>query len=166
MPLGNGRLGMMVYGGSQTETIALNEVTLWSGQEDHDANNLCGPENLKKMRQAFLDGDLAKGNELGNQYLSGHGKSFGTHLPFGDIKIHFLNRQGEVTRYHRSLNLNQAVASVSYDCGKVTYLQEYFASNPSQVAVIRLSANKRNRFLSLCRWRCCVIIKYPYQTNR
>lgn len=145
MPLGNGRLGMMVYGGSQTETIALNEVTLWSGQEDPDANNLCGSENLKKMRQAFLDGDLAKGNELGNQYLSGHGKSFGTHLPFGDIKIHFLNRQGEVTRYHRSLNLNQAVASVSYDCGKVTYLQEYFASNPSQVAVIRLSANKKKQ---------------------
>ena len=68
MPLGNGRLGMMVYGGGQTETVALNEVTLWSGQEDPDANNLCGPENLKKMRQAFLDGDLAKGNELGNQY--------------------------------------------------------------------------------------------------
>lgn len=145
LPLGNGRIGMMVYGGAQTETLALNEVTLWSGQEDPEANDICGPEKLKEMREAFLSGDIAKGNDLGNRYLSGHGKSFGTHLPFGDIKIAYLNRQGEVSHYRRSLDLNQAVASVSYDCDGVNYQQEYFTSNPKQVAVIRLSANKKKQ---------------------
>lgn len=143
MPLGNGRLGVMVYGGSRTETLAINEVTIWSGQEDHDANDICGPERLKEMRKAFLSGDIAKGNALGNEYLKGHGKSFGTHLPFGNIKISYLNRQGDVANYRRTLDMNQALASVSYDCGGVSYKQEYFASNPDQVAVMRLSANKK-----------------------
>lgn len=143
LPLGNGRLGMMVYGGSATETLALNEVTLWSGQEDPDANNLCGPDKLKEMRDAFFAGDIAKGNALGEKYLSGHGKSFGTHLPFGSIRINYLGRQGNVTDYKRTLDLNQALATVTYRCGGVNYRQEYFTSNPDQVAVVRLSADKK-----------------------
>ena len=77
LPLGNGRLGAMVYGGVDRETIALNEVTLWSGQPDPEANNLCGPEKLCEIREAFLSGDYQRGNELGWQNLCGHGKSFG-----------------------------------------------------------------------------------------
>ena len=145
LPLGNGRLGMMVYGGHDTETIALNEVSLWSGQEDPEANNLCGADKLKEVREAFFAGDLAKGNDLGTKYLSGHGRSFGTHLPFGSIKIAFAGRQGQVSRYRRSLDLNHALATVSYDCDGVGYLQEYFASNPDQVSVVRLSANQKRR---------------------
>lgn len=89
LPMGNGRLGTMIYGGYDTETVALNEVTLWSGQKDPEANNICGPNKLKEMREAFLSGDIAKGNDLGWKYLSGHGKSFGTHLPFGDLRIKY-----------------------------------------------------------------------------
>ena len=54
LPLGNGRLGAMVYGGMNQETIALNEVTLWSGQPDPDANNLCGPEKLRENFDALV----------------------------------------------------------------------------------------------------------------
>ena len=114
LPLGNGRLGAMVYGGVNTETIALNEVTLWSGQPDPDANNLCGPEKLELIRSAFLKGDYQSGNELGWQNLCGKGKSFGTHLPFGDIVI--TEREGTETynHYSRKLILNDAVAQVEY----------------------------------------------------
>lgn len=143
LPMGNGRLGTMVYGGYDTETVALNEVTLWSGQEDPDANNICGPEKLKEMREAFFAGDLEKGNNLGWQYLSGQGKNFGTHLPFGDIKLTYLNQQESVSDYHRTLDLGSAVATVSYKRGVVKYTHEYFTSNPDQVSVIKLSANKK-----------------------
>ena len=143
LPMGNGRLGTMVYGGYDTETIALNEVTLWSGQEDPDANNICGPEKLKEMREAFFAGDLAKGNELGWKYLSGHGKSFGTHLPFGDVKLKYLNASGTVSNYKRTLNINDAVATVSFQRNQIAYTNEYFTSNPDEVSVVRLSANKK-----------------------
>lgn len=143
LPLGNGRLGAMVYGGTETETVALNEITLWSGQPDSEANELCGAYHLAEMRRAFFAGDIAKGNELGTQYLSGRGKSFGTHLPFGDVKMR-MSANGKVKNYTRTLDLRNAVATVSYEQGGTTYKREYFCSHPSDVLVVCLTANKKN----------------------
>ena len=148
LPMGNGRIGTMIYGGVDTETIALNEITLWSGQPDPEANNLCGPEALKKIRSAFFAGDVALGNQLGNQYLSGHGKSFGTHLPLGSLKLQFMGSHNNVSCYNRQLNMNDAIAHVNYNDGGTHYSREYFTSNPDQVSVIRLTAN-HSKSLSL-----------------
>lgn len=142
LPLGNGRLGAMVYGGVDRETIALNEVTLWSGQPDPEANNLCGPEKLREMREAFLNGDYQRGNELGWQNLCGHGKSYGTHLPFGDLVLTSLSSSEGNTSYSRSLSLDEAVATVSYEQDGVRFRREYFASNPAQVLVVRYTASR------------------------
>ena len=150
LPLGNGRLGAMVYGGVDRETIALNEVTLWSGQPDPEANNLCGPEKLCEIREAFLSGDYQRGNELGWQNLCGHGKSFGTHLPFGDLQITQIQTPQSPKRpndqstsgYSRSLSLSEALATVSYQQESVRYKREYFTSNPAQVLVVRYTASK------------------------
>lgn len=144
LPLGNGRIGAMVYGGTAVETIALNEVTIWSGQPDPDCNNLCGPERLREMREAFLGGDLERGNSLGNQYLSGHGRSFGTHLPFGDIKIRMQGHAAADKDYSRKLDLADAVACVHYSNGGTDYDREYFTSNPDQVLVVRYTASRGN----------------------
>lgn len=143
LPLGNGRLGAMVYGGINHETIAMNEVTMWSGQPEPEANDLCGKERLQEMRELFLKGDIAAGNRLGNQYLSGHGKSFGTNLPVGDIKLDFLNATGKASGYSRKLDMSNAVATVSYKQNGVSYTREYFVSNPAQVMAVRLTANKK-----------------------
>lgn len=140
LPLGNGRLGAMVYGGTDVETIALNEVTMWSGQPDPEANNLCGPDRLREMREAFLSGDYKRGNDLGWQYLCGHGKSFGTNLPFGDLLIE--TGGGDVSGYRRELALDEAVARVSFVCGGTRFSREYFASNPAQALVVRYTADK------------------------
>ena len=142
-PLGNGRLGAMVYGGTGAETIALNEVTLWSGQPDPEANNLCGPEKLKEIREAFLSGDYKRGNELGWQNLCGHGKSFGTHLPFGDIVIKANTIKPGTSGYVRSLSLDEAIANVSFQQEGITFRREYFTSNPAQALIIRYTASKR-----------------------
>ena len=140
LPLGNGRLGAMVYGGTDVETIALNEVTMWSGQPDPEANNLCGPDRLREMREAFLSGDYKRGNDLGWQYLCGHGKSFGTNLPFGDLLIE--TGGGDVSGYRRELALAEAVARVGFVCGGTRFSREYFASNPAQALVVRYTADK------------------------
>lgn len=140
LPLGNGRLGAMVYGGTDVETIALNEVTMWSGQPDPEANNLCGSDRLREMREAFLSGDYKRGNDLGWQYLCGHGKSFGTNLPFGDLLIE--TGGGDVSGYRRELALDEAVARVGFVCGGTRFSREYFASNPAQALVVRYTADK------------------------
>lgn len=140
LPLGNGRLGAMVYGGTDVETIALNEVTMWSGQPDPESNNLCGPDRLREMREAFLSGDYKRGNDLGWQYLCGHGKSFGTNLPFGDLLIGTVG--GDVSGYRRELALDEAVARVGFVCGGTRFSREYFASNPAQALVVRYTADK------------------------
>lgn len=146
LPLGNGRIGAMVYGGIGQETIALNEITLWSGQPDPDCNNLCGPDKLREMQEAFLAGDLEKGNQLGWQNLCGHGKSFGTHLPFGDLLI--TGAEGtdsdiKATNYSRTLSLDEALARVTYNYNNIKYTREYFTSNPAQALVLRYTASKK-----------------------
>ncbi len=142
LPLGNGRMGAMVFGGTDMETISLSEITMWSGAPDEDANNLCGKENLARMRQAFFSGDVAAGNRLGEELLSGHSRSFGTNLPFGNINVAF-SHCGKVSNYERRLSLENAIASVGYTCG-AEYRSEYFCSNPSQVLVARFSASEEH----------------------
>lgn len=157
LPLGNGRIGAMVYGGIYEETIALSEITLWSGQYDSTANDLCGKEHLQEIRNCFFRDDIAKGNELGTKYLSGHGKSFGTNLPLGDLKIDFIHDyNAKICNYKRELNLEKALADVTYNINDVTYSREYFCSNPSQVLVARYNASKKGKlsvriYLSLLR---------------
>ncbi|MBQ9667354.1 MAG: glycoside hydrolase family 95 protein [Prevotella sp.] len=142
LPLGNGRLGAMVYGGTDQETIALSEVTLWSGQPDPDCNNLLGPDRLKEIRSAFLSGDYKLGNEMGWRSMNGHGRSFGTNLPLGSIVIRSTDK-AEPTAYARELSLDEAVARVHYNSKGTTFRREYICSNPDQVLAVRYTASTR-----------------------
>lgn len=140
-PMGNGRLSAMVYGGVDRETIALNEISMWSGQPDSTSNNLCGPEALAEMREAFFAGDPAKGNQLGNKYLNGRMTSFGTHVPTGNIVIDFVLPAGETKGYVRQLDLSEAVASVNFSKGNVDYRREYIVDYPDDVIAMRYTAS-------------------------
>ena len=144
MPIGNGRLGAMVYGGVETETIALNEITLWSGQFDENQEIPCGKETLGKIRKLFFEGKIAEGNAMGAQYLSGRPNSFGTHLPVGDLKIKFNHTLSEASDYKRELDIENAISSVSYKIGNINYTREYICSNPDDVLLIKLSADAEN----------------------
>jgi len=139
-PVGNGRLGAMIYGGTHVETIALNEITLWSGQYDENQEIPCGKEQLTEIRQYFFDGNLDEGNRLATQYLSGTPHSFGTHLPFGDLKICF-HHSGEISDYQRFLNIENSLTTVSYTADQVRYNREYICSNPDDVLVVKLTAD-------------------------
>lgn len=142
VPLGNGRLGAMVYGGINRDRIALNEITMWSGQRDSLQNDNCGPEKLAEIRSAFFEGDIAKGNELTRKYLSGRSTSFGTHLPVGDLVIDVANPGTSITDYRRSLDLQNGVATTTYTCDGVKFSREYICDYPDNVMAIRFVADK------------------------
>ena len=143
LPLGNGRLGAMVYGGIETEKIALNEVTLWSGQPDENQETACGKEKLAEMRKFFFDGKLKEGNDMGAKYLSGHPNSFGTNLPMGDLDFIFKYDKNDISSYERELDIESAISSVSFRAGDIMYKREYFCSNPDNVLMMKFSADKK-----------------------
>ena len=143
LPIGNGRLGAMTYGGIEEEKLALNESTMWSGQYNENQNKPFGRENMNQLRKLFFEGKLSEGNRIAGDNLHGNQTSFGTHLPIGDLKMQFIYPEGKVTDYRRSLSLDEAVSSVSFNSGGVNYKREYFATNPDNVLVLRLTADKQ-----------------------
>lgn len=143
LPIGNGCLGAMTYGGIEEEKLALNESTMWSGQYNENQNKPFGREKMNQLRKLFFEGKLSEGNRIAGDNLHGNQTSFGTHLPIGDLKMQFIYPEGKVTGYRRSLSLDEAVSSVSFNSGGVNYKREYFATNPDNVLVLRLTADKQ-----------------------
>ncbi len=133
----------MTYGGIEEEKLALNESTMWSGQYNENQNKPFGREKMNQLRKLFFEGKLSEGNRIAGDNLHGNQTSFGTHLPIGDLKMQFIYPEGKVTGYRRSLSLDEAVSSVSFNSGGVNYKREYFATNPDNVLVLRLTADKQ-----------------------
>ena len=124
--------------------MALNESTMWSGEYDPDQEIAFGRERLDALRQLYFEGNIVEGHRIAHDSLRGRKHSFGTHLPIGELKLDFLfDGQDDTKSYRRSLNLEEAVATVSFERGGVRYFREYFSSNPQGVLVMRLTADKR-----------------------
>ena len=143
LPIGNGRLGAMTYGGIEEEKLALNESTMWSGQYNENQNIPFGREKMNQLRKLFFEGKLSEGNRIAGDNLHGNQTSFGTHLPIGVLKLQLIYPEVKVNVYRRSLSLDEAVSSVSFNSGGVNYKREYFATNPDNVLVLRLTADKQ-----------------------
>ena len=151
LPLGNGSIGAMVFGDVNKERIQLNEKTLWSGSHD-DNNNPEAVKHIEKIRQLLLDGKFKEATDLTNQTQvckgagSGHGNGanvpFGCFQTLGDLWLDF-GKTSAYTKYYRDLNLETAIASVTYEQEGVTYSREYFVSAPANVMAVRLKASKK-----------------------
>ncbi len=139
LPLGNGRLGAMVFGGIENEIIQFNEETLWSGQP-HNYANRGAFRYLNELRQLLWDGEQEQAHELGNQYFMSQPVGQMSYQPFGNI---FLNFPGhaDATSYRRRLNLRDAVSTVSYRHDGTRFRREVFTSAPGQALIIRLEAS-------------------------
>lgn len=156
LPVGNGRLGTMIYGGIEDEVLSINESSMWAGENNPEQEQAFGKERLQELRKLFFDGKLIEGNRQAAKYLSGKNHSFGTHLPIGAVKLKFHNHRTEVTDYKRSLNLNTGIHTVTYKIGNTTFKRECIASNPDDVIIMNITSNKKNSistdvFLSLLR---------------
>ena len=146
LPVGNGRLGGMVFGGIAVERFALDESTLWSGQPNPDQDNPFGRARLDSLRQLFFDGKIKEANDIAWNELNGNQTSFGTHLPAGEIIFRFPGiDESRVTDYRRELDLTTALATTTFRHRGVSYVRQLFASNPDEVLVYRFAADKRGR---------------------
>lgn len=138
LPVGNGRLGAMVFGGIVSERLALNEDTLWSGFP-RDWNNPGAKAHLPIVRKLVLEEQNyhAADREL-RQMQGPFNQAF---EPLADLELKFDHAEN-VSSYRRSLDLDSALAVVSYQIGDCRYTREVFSSAPDQVVVIRLTASR------------------------
>lgn len=142
VPIGNGRMGGMVFGGTATERIALTESTVWSGTVGKHDVNPTALENLGHIRELMFAGNYAEAGELCKAHLLGRGDSFGTHLPMANLEL-ALDDVGPVQNYRRSLDIDEAIAHVSYMRGDLHFRREVFASNPDDVLVVRITSSRK-----------------------
>lgn len=148
LPLGNGRIGGMVFGGVKQERVALNEDSLWSGGPQ-EADNPEALEALPEIRRLLFAGKVEEAERLANAKLvckgagSGLGNGaydpYGSYQALGDLRLFFAS-DDTVTDYRRSLDLSTGVSRVNYTQGETAYEREYFISAPDGVMVIRMTA--------------------------
>ena len=140
-PVGNGRIGAMIYGGTEVEEIQLNEETISTGGP-YENWNPKGLQNLQKMRDLVFSGQYDEAQKLGDEnFLSPVGEEM-SYQTAGSLKIKFPGREGEVTDYRRELDIDRAVVRTSYKVGGVEYVEEAFASFTDQLIIVRITASK------------------------
>lgn len=143
LPIGNGHLGAMVFGGVENELIQLNEGTLWSGGPQKRNVNPEAYRYLAPIREALAKNDYQKATELCKRMQGHYTESF---LPLGDLRIkQGFDSKSSPINYRRSLHLNEAVATTAFEIDGVKYIREIFASAPDSIMVIRIAASKPGR---------------------
>ena len=159
LPLGNGQMAAMVFGGIADETIQLNESTFWSGSP-HDNNSKTSLEHLDEVRQLIYAGREEEAEALINkEFIPGpHGQRF---LTLGSLRMHFENMPETVDDYCRDLDLTRAVAGVGFTADGVRYTRSAFASMRDRAIVIRLDASKKGA-LSFSLTQDC---KFPFEVT-
>ncbi len=140
LPVGNGRLAAMVYGGTEKETIQFNEETLWSGQP-HDYAHPGAYNYLKKIRELLWAGKQREAEELANQHFMSQPFGQLCYQPFGNILLEFPGHEN-ASNYKRNLDLEDAVSSVVYEVDEVKFKREIFSSAPDQAIIIHLESSK------------------------
>ena len=141
MPLGNSKLGAMVFGKTDVEEIQLNEETFWSGGP-HNNNSTSSIYYLNEVRSLIFQGKEKEAENLINkEFVKGpHGMRF---LTLGSLKLDFGHKDAK--NYRRELNLNNAVSTVSYTANGVKYVRETFASLEDGVIVMRIKASGKGK---------------------
>jgi alpha-L-fucosidase 2 len=137
LPVGNGRIGAMVFGGIGTERLQLNDDTLWSG-EPKDWNNPEALVALPEIRRLISDGRYVEADRVSKRMMGPYNQSY---MPLGDLHISF--EHGDIGRaYRRQLDLRTALSLVRYSIGGVEYTREVLASFPDQVIAMRIVADQ------------------------
>ncbi len=145
LPLGNGRLGAMVFGGVVRERIQLNESSLWDGYP-RDAANPRSAAALPEVQRLMFAGQNDAAEKLADNTMNGIPLRIHPYQPLGDLFIEGLDAPNDTlyTGYRRWLSLDSAVAVTQFRRGGVTYRREVFAAHPSDVIVVRFSCDKPN----------------------
>ncbi len=140
LPIGNGRLAAMVFGGTGSERIQINEDTIWAG-EKRDRNNPEGFRNLAEVRRLLFAGKPKEAEALADRTMICTTRRMPPYQPLGDLLIRFRGHE-DVQEYHRELDLDSGIVRVSYRAGGSLFTREIFSSAVDQVLVIRLCSRK------------------------
>jgi alpha-L-fucosidase 2 len=139
LPIGNGRLGAMIFGTPAEELLQLNEATLWSGGPVNTNPNPFAAGYLPEIRKALLNEQYKEAEELTQKLQGLYTESY---EPLGDLSIKS-DLGGEITDYYRDLDISSAIATTRFKANGVEFTRQYFSSAPDQIMVIRLAASKK-----------------------
>ncbi len=140
LPLGNGRIGAMVYGGVEKERISLNEATLWTGYPVDPNMNPAAKNYLPLIREALFAEEYKKADSL-TRFIQG--KFSSSYSPLGNLIIDFGIK--EASNYKRRLDLNAGIHQVSFDADATYYTRETFVSHPDQVLMMKFRSSGKNK---------------------
>lgn len=141
LPVGNGRLGAMVYGGVTQEQIQFNEETLWTG-EPHDYSHKGAAKHLDKIRQLLFEGKQVEAQNLAGEVFMSQPLGQKAYQPFGDLIMNFPDHQNYIN-YSRTLDLGQALNTTTYTVDGVTYTREVFISKPDDLMAVKITTDKK-----------------------
>ncbi len=140
LPVGNGRLGAMVFGQVRGERIQLNEETVWDGYP-RDTTNPKALEALPEMRRLLFAGKNEEATQLARATMLAVPERIHSYQSLGDLRL-ILPGHAKIADYRRTLDLDTGIASVSYLAGEIRHVREVFASAPAQVIAVRLTADR------------------------
>jgi alpha-L-fucosidase 2 len=144
MPIGNGYMGAMVFGGVHHERIALNESTFWSGRP-HDYNDPQAYRYFEKIKSLVFADKFKEAEEMVNKHFYGEPVAQQAYQPLGDLLLNFKVTGDSITDYHRELDMETGVVKISYTEGDVKMSREIFMSYPDHVMIMKISADKPGR---------------------
>lgn len=139
LPIGNGKLGALIYGGTDKDSLYLNDITLWTGSPVNPTEGGDAYKWIPKIREALFKEDYKTADSL-QHYVQGHNSEY--YQPLGLLQIKDAN-SGKATQYYRELSLDNSIAQVSYLRNGVKYTKEYFASHPDKLIAIKLGASQK-----------------------
>lgn len=139
LPIGNGKLGALIYGGANNDSIYLNDITLWTGKPVNREEGGDAYKWIPKIREALFKEDYKAADSL-QLHVQGHNSEY--YQPLAIINIKDANK-GQFSNYKRELSLDNATAALSYTRGGIQYQREYFASHPDKMIAIHLTATQK-----------------------
>ncbi len=142
LPIGNGKIGAMVFGGVEQEKLQLNEESVWAGPPIPE-NRVGAYKSIEKARALIFQGDYAEANKLVQDDVMGPRIAPRSYQPLSDLLLNF-KLQGAPSNYRRELDINDALAKTSFTAEGVNYSREYFSSAIDDAIVVVLTADKRN----------------------
>ncbi|MBC7336782.1 MAG: glycoside hydrolase family 95 protein, partial [Clostridia bacterium] len=140
LPVGNGRLGAMIFGRTDRERLQINEDTVWAGSP-HDYSHPGAAKYLSEIRRLLLEGRQQEATALAAEHFMSIPLRQMPYQPCCDLELDF-GKTGPVSSYRRELDLSSAVVLTTYRTGDVTFTRSVFASYPDQVIVVRITADK------------------------
>lgn len=140
LPVGNGRLGAMIYGGVEQEHIQFNEETLWTGKPRSYARK-GAHKHLAEIRQLLFEGKQKEAAAIMEKDFMSTPRSLMSYQPFGDLIIDFPNHK-DYSNYERELNIEDAISKITYQVDGIKYTREVFISAPDQLIAVHLSTNQ------------------------